>query len=83
MVAVLFSNKLNTNIKLYINNNNINWSHFWPQINMETTYRNYYYQCKTKLNILRCISGNEWGADCKIIFKLYTSLIKPILEYGC
>ena len=35
------------------------------------------------LNGSERVNGNEWEADCKTLFKLYTSLIKPILEYGC
>ena len=90
-VAVLFFNKLNTNIKLNINNNNINLNKTAKFLGVtfdhKLTWRQHIEtiitKCKTKLNILRCISGNEWGADCKTLFKLYTSLIKPILEYGC
>ena len=39
-------------------------------------------RCLKRLNILRCISGQKWGADRKTLLQLYTSLIRPILEYN-
>ena len=35
---------------------------------------------KKRLNILRCISGCDWGADGKTLLQLYKALI---LECGC
>ena len=39
-------------------------------------------RCLRRLNILRCISGQKWGADRKTLLSLYTSLIRSILEYN-
>ena len=39
-------------------------------------------RCLRRLNILRCISGQNWGADRKTLLNLYTSLIRSILEYN-
>ena len=35
------------------------------------------------LNILNVIGNTEWGTDRKIIFRLYRSLIRSKLDYGC
>ena len=39
-------------------------------------------RCSRRLNIMKCISGREWGADRRTLLQLYTSLIRPILEYN-
>ena len=35
------------------------------------------------LNILKCIGNTEWGADRKVMLRLYRSLIRSKLDYGC
>ena len=39
-------------------------------------------RCLRRLNILRCIAGQNWGADRTTLLRFYTSLIRPILEYN-
>ena len=39
-------------------------------------------RCSRRLNIMKCISGREWGADRRTLLQLYTSLIRPILDYN-
>ena len=36
--------------------------------------------CQKSLNIL---SRTEWGADQRTLLKLYRSLVRSILDYGC
>ena len=40
-------------------------------------------RCYKALNILKVISGFEWGADRTTLLKLYRSLIRSKLDYGC
>ena len=35
------------------------------------------------LNILKVIGNTEWGADRKVMLRLYRSLIRSTLDYGC
>ena len=35
------------------------------------------------LNILKVIGNTEWGADRKVMIRLYRSLIRSKLDYGC
>ena len=35
------------------------------------------------LNILKVIGNTEWGADQKVMLRLYRSLIRSKLDYGC
>ena len=39
-------------------------------------------RCARRLNIMKCIAGSEWGADRRTLLRLYTSLIRPILDYN-
>ena len=39
-------------------------------------------RCSRRINILKCITGREWGADRRTLLRLYTSLIRPILDYN-
>ncbi|XP_043213195.1 uncharacterized protein LOC122377325 [Amphibalanus amphitrite] len=39
-------------------------------------------RCTRRLNILKCIAGKDWGADRSTLLNLYTSLIRPILDYN-
>ena len=38
---------------------------------------------KTSMNILKDVSGFSWGADKKSLLKLYDSLCRSKLDYGC
>ena len=39
-------------------------------------------KCSRRLNLFRCISGTDFGADRKTLLHLYKSLIRPVIEYG-
>ena len=39
-------------------------------------------KCKKRLNLLRAISGNSWGANKKTLLMIYRSLIRSVLDYG-
>ena len=40
-------------------------------------------QCQKSLNILKVLSRTEWGADQTTLLKLYRSLVRSKLDYGC
>ena len=37
---------------------------------------------KTKLNLMRCISGIKWGASTQNLLLVYRALIRPLFDYG-
>ena len=37
---------------------------------------------KTKLNLMRCISGMKWGASTQNLLLVYRALIRPLFDYG-
>ncbi|GFV00717.1 RNase H domain-containing protein [Trichonephila clavipes] len=43
---------------------------------------NIVFKARKRLNILRYISGLDWGADAGTLRNTYISIIRPILEYG-
>ena len=49
---------------------------FLPHI---TTHKK---KCKKALNILKVVAHSEWGADRKVLLRLYRSLIRSKLDYG-
>lgn len=40
-------------------------------------------RCKKRLQLLKCISSSKWGADSRMLLRIYRALIRPIIEYGC
>ena len=40
-------------------------------------------RCQKSLNILKVLSRTEWGADQTTLLKLYRSLVRSKLDYGC
>ena len=40
-------------------------------------------KCQKALNRLRVVSSMDWGADRKVLLKLYRSLVRSKLDYGC
>ena len=39
--------------------------------------------CQNGLNILKVISHTDWGADKETLLRLYQSLVRSELDYGC
>jgi ribonuclease HI/exonuclease III len=39
-------------------------------------------RCTRRINIMRALSGRKWGADRSTLLKMYTSIIRPILDYN-
>lgn len=40
-------------------------------------------KAEKRISILKCVSAPNFGADRKTLIRMYSSLIRPILEYGC
>ena len=40
-------------------------------------------RCKSRLNLMRSISGSNWGADKKSLLHIYQAMIRSIIDYGC
>uniref|UniRef100_A0A8C1XU29 Uncharacterized protein n=1 Tax=Cyprinus carpio TaxID=7962 RepID=A0A8C1XU29_CYPCA len=40
-------------------------------------------KCKKGINVLRCLSGAEWGASCHALKRIYCAVIRSNIDYGC
>jgi len=40
-------------------------------------------KCTTRVNLLRCIAGNNWGANKENLVYVFKALIRSRIEYGC
>ena len=40
-------------------------------------------KCKRILNVMRCLTGSEWGASRAALKNIYIALIHSVLDYGC
>jgi ribonuclease HI len=39
-------------------------------------------RCKKRLNLMRAVSGNQWGASKRSLLTIYKALIRSIIDYG-
>lgn len=40
-------------------------------------------KCKKVLNLMRSVSGYQWGADKQSLLDIYRALIQSCIDYGC
>ena len=40
-------------------------------------------RCTRSLDLIKVLSNTTWGADKKVLFRLYRALIRSKLDYGC
>ncbi len=40
-------------------------------------------KCQKALNLLRVVANNDWGADRKVLHRLYIAHVRSKLDYGC
>ena len=76
--------------KLRINEQNIKYvQHFKylgvtldKTLNFNKHFEDIRQRCARRINILKCIAGKDWGGDRRTLLRLYTTLIRPILDYN-
>jgi ribonuclease HI len=39
-------------------------------------------KCKNRMNLMRAVSGNHWGASKKALLNIYRALIRSVIDYG-
>ena len=50
---------------------------------VHSTHQLFEQKCHKALNLLRVVSSMDWGADRKFLLRLYRSLVRSKLDYGC
>ena len=53
------------------------------KLTFEPLIKNLKARCQKSQNILKVLSRTEWGVDQTTLLKLYRSLVKSKLDYGC
>ena len=55
---------------------------FDKNLNFDKHIDNIYERCMKRLNLLKAICGNSWGANTETIIYTYRTFIRPIMEYS-
>ena len=51
-------------------------------LNFSPHFKDIVQRCTRRINIIKSLAGRDWGADRSTLLNLYTSLIRPILDYN-
>ena len=54
-----------------------------PKLTFSPHIKNLKKKCLNALNIIRVLSHSKWGSDSKTLIKLFRSLVRSKLDYGC
>ena len=54
-----------------------------PKLTFSAHIRDLKKKCINALNIIRVLSHSKWGSDSKTLIKLFRSLVRSKLDYGC
>ena len=89
-VAVVFSHRTNIHIDLTINNQLVKIDNkakflgliFDSKLNWKEHIKYIEEKCKKRLNLMRAVAGNSWGANKKSLLTIYRSLIRSVIDYG-
>ncbi|MDW3615091.1 MAG: reverse transcriptase family protein, partial [Nitrososphaeraceae archaeon] len=91
-VAIVFTKKRNSNQikKLKINDKEIKYEKEAKFLGMlfdnKNTWNSHIKQlvdkCKSRINLLRSVTGHQWGANKKTLLMMYRALIRSRLDYG-
>ena len=89
-VAVLFTHRLNSDVHLTINNQPIKTENsakflglvFDSRLNWNEHIKYVENKCKKRLQLMRAVAGNSWGANKKTLLLIYRSLIRSVIDYG-
>ena len=56
---------------------------FDQKLNWELHIKELKQECYKKLNLLKCVCHQTWGADKTVALRLYSAIVQPKLDYGC
>ena len=54
-----------------------------PKLNFKEHIKYLKKKCQSSLNIIKVLAHTDWGASTKTLLKLYRSLVRSKLDYGC
>ena len=56
---------------------------FDKRLTFQSHIRDLKTRCLKSLNVLKVVSNTDWGADSKVLLRLYQALVRSKLDYGC
>ena len=89
--AVIFTRKKNITTKLLLNNQPIKFAKtfsflgfiFDTQLTWSHHIDYIVQRSKSRINLLKCLSHNNWGSDRQVLLAVYRAMIRSIIDYGC
>ena len=88
-VAVVFSKRGNLSpTQIQIDQTKLNWTKEVKFLGVifdeRMTWKNHINhvedRCKRRMNLMRCISGQNWGADKKWLMHIYIAMIRSVID---
>ncbi|GFT79739.1 uncharacterized protein TNCV_732751 [Trichonephila clavipes] len=52
------------------------------EVNCDKHFEKIAHKARKRLKILKYLSGRDWGSDASTFRTTYTTLVRPVLEYG-
>jgi hypothetical protein len=90
-MAVIFTRKKNITTQLYLNNTPIKFVKtfkflgfiFDSKLTGSHHINDIILRAKSRINLLKCLSHNDWGSDRKALIAVYRAMIRSVIDYGC
>ena len=61
--------------------NTTTWGHHNKNNELWSTYRHPIAKSNRRINLLKLLSGTDWGCNPKTIMRIYKTYVRPVLEY--
>ena len=89
--AVVFTRKKNVTTQLFLNNLPITFANkfsflgfmFDSHLTWSQHIDNIVQRSKARINLLKCLSHNDWGSNRNVLLSVYRAMIRSIIDYGC
>jgi len=90
-IAILFTKKrnikypdlsINNNLIPFVSSYNFLGFIFDEHLTWKEHILNLVSRCLKRINLLRCLTGTNWGANKNILITVYKGLIRSLLDYG-
>lgn len=74
--------KIGNQILSFVTSTKILGMHFDTKLTWKLHILNTINECKRRINILKCLAHNNWGADRQLLLLTYKALVRSKIDYG-